>query len=467
MTFETERIVSLAREFLSLSRSPIAIPKEGTPNLPFYGTASPDDLLLRVSQAVSELSKEVLPSARILRRAGELFDTMAAHYWETDWFGERNEICSSLAFLAWRHASGLGMSAESQEWLRVSDVIANEPFAASESIEAFFELSSVLQTPERAGKFFRRADDVFLALASLRRDGNSSPKKAAEGATLMYAVCLSMDRFPPPERQYLLGEAAWIAGNGNRYLGRRSDSLKWLSLAARHFGDCNDPDPLLAKTHLAMAILARDSHDLVRAKEAARRLASRFASWNMNREVLVCEFIECLVDKETGAIHQAIEGFKTLVDRLRKAHELVLLSAALAPYAELAFKRGDTTHALQLLAESLDAASGCPIVESTTCVSIAESHLELGNLEEALFWCRAGVAKAAGAGCTAPVAYYRVWLADLLLRSNQVEEAYQELMLALPVLKTEQMIPESLKAADLLSEINSRGFDSQLRTPLG
>ncbi|MEO8190167.1 MAG: hypothetical protein ABI682_07470 [Acidobacteriota bacterium] len=420
-----------------------------------------DELLAPVdriglSRRVATLLEERVPSARVLTSAAELFDLTVTQAWPGDSFGERYEVCSALAFVSWRHASELGLEIESQEWLRVIDALVEEPFTALECIEEFFELGSELQTVKRAQQFLSKPEDVFLALASLRRRRNLDPKGVLRAATIVYLVCVDANDFRDEEKNFFMGEAAWLVGHGGRYLSNRSECRRWLTLAARHFGESLVREPLLAKARLAFSISARDRHEVGIARSAATGLRALFTSWNMNREVLICELVECILKKETGAMKEALAEFQGLIARLREGCVFDLLAAALPPYAEIRFKAGERIAALELLQEATCASAGMPLLECTVFMSFAESHLELGNLSAAILWCQAAVNKAVGAACVAPLAYARVWLADILIRSDRVDDAYRELLLALPLLEAGEMMEEMAYAATLLAQISAR-----------
>ncbi|MCA1580376.1 MAG: tetratricopeptide repeat protein [Acidobacteria bacterium] len=182
----------------------------------------------------------------------------------------------------------------------------------------------------------------------------------------------------------------------------------------------------------------------------------------MTHEVLLCRFLQSLVHKETGESAIALGELEQLVRDLREHGEVELLASALAPLAELLSIDGQMDKAMETLAEAAISARarGDRLAEATIYVSLAECHVLRGNQSEAIRWGEAAVSKASASGSIATLAYYRVWLADVLLRSGLVEEAKRQVALASPVLKAEQMVPEAVHAAKLMSEINSRSWPS-------
>ncbi|MFN2632731.1 MAG: hypothetical protein ABR610_04870, partial [Thermoanaerobaculia bacterium] len=128
---------------------------------------------------------------------------------------------------------------------------------------------------------------------------------------------------------------------------------------------------------------------------------------------------------------------------------------ALPAFAAVLFQCGDVNGAVDMLTEASILAVGNPIAEGAVYMFIAEHELNLGNPAKAVSWCRGAVEKLASVGASAHLAYIRVWLAEALIRADSVEEARQELLSALPILKAENMIVESAQAAKLLAEIRS------------
>ncbi|MEP6802843.1 MAG: hypothetical protein ABJC07_12925 [Acidobacteriota bacterium] len=475
MISETDAILSLAKDFLTLPTKKAGGEGRGRETkflqkgLRSNRRARNEQLLLAASEIISKLLAEPPPSQEVLDRAGELFDSIADVRLIRDQFGEAYEMCSTLAFLGWRHSNALGLEVQSQEWLRVSDVLVREPFVALKCIEAFFRLPSDEQTPERTRKFLNRPEDIFLSLASLRRDRNSDPYEVLRFATLIYATCRTSTTLAAGDREFFLGEAAWLAGNASRYLGIRREAAMWLETSLSHFTELPSGAPLVLKVRLLSCTFARDLHNVEPARRQARALAAQFQKWGMNHEVLLCTLLECLIDKETGNLASALAGLEQLVVVARECGELDCLAFGLLNLGELLVGEGQVERATELLVEAAQVAHGSPMSEATLLFVLAESHGQFGNCSEAIRSYEAGLAKLVESGAVASLAYYRVHFAEFLLHSNYVKEAHAQLTSALPVLASEKMLPEVVHARKLMSEILSRekfgGFESVREKP--
>ncbi len=455
MIFEAETISRLNRLFLgALTKSQGAHGR--SQEFGWKREPTNEEHLLACSEKLSELLRESAPSFSGLDSTRNSFDLMAAEYSTSDWYGERLEICSTLAFIGWRHSNALGLEIESQEWLRVSDVLVREDFAAIDCIESFLKLPAEEQTTPRAVNFLSRPEDVFLALACVRRDRNVDTPNALRAATTIYETCREARSLAEGEKAFFLGEAAWIAGNACRYLGRQSEASKWLKVSTAHFGKCPAGAPLLAKVNLNACVQARDEHNLERARRDAIALREQFVGWHMLYEAAFCSLLECLIDNEAGHSGLALSGLEQVVEELRQFGSVSLLACALHNLAALVAASGDMDRAEALFGEAAAAASGSPIMESSVLFSIADCHFQVDDLNEAIRWSQMGISKAVEGGCTGVLAYRRVWFAEVLLHADRVEEARQQLVTALPVLTAERMLPEGVHAAKLMSEISSR-----------
>src|ERR1700694_1634360 len=144
---------------------------------PPYRWAITPSALVSLAVTVHRLLSSNMTSQALLNEASELFDRAANGIWPADEFGERYEICFSLAFVAWRQSSRLGLECDSQEWLRIADLLATESFAAAESLAYFLYLDDHEKTTALSARLLNSPEDVFLALAIVRRDRNRSTQR--------------------------------------------------------------------------------------------------------------------------------------------------------------------------------------------------------------------------------------------------------------------------------------------------
>lgn len=461
MTNEAERVVALARDwFRGGGRSRIEtseIACSGTTD-----TVAPARLL-QISEEIRGLLAADIPRFVALERARQLFDMIAGTPWEVDYFGEQRELCFLLSFIAWRHSSALELEEEAQEWLRTSDLVASENFAAVESVESFLFLERSQKTPALILSFLGTAFDVFLALTILRRERLASPMRVVEIATELYEwlAGTQFDYLSTAERAFFLGESAFLVSAIYRPLGRRREQERWLSIARNHFRAAPASRPLRLKAFALRLIAARDGHQAV-----DRHLASTFGrlrAFGMYHEALSCRLGIALVDKIFGRNTDALSSLRSIAEECESSSEQGVLAAALSNIAEIHCLREEQDKADLALEKALAAAESAadPAVKASvwSCIGAVNVHRRL--FSNAVLALGKSLEHLIAVGCSSWVGYARIMLAEALIESGAVREACEQLLLATPILRREKMVPEGIHALKLLGVLAA--YDSDER----
>lgn len=263
-----------------------------------------------------ELLDHIVPDVRILERVSLLFDQVASELDDSDEFGERYEVGATLAFLGWHHSCGLGLEAESQEWLRVGDVLAQCGFVAAESLKDFLFLPRGEKNVDLVHRFLARPEDMFLALALIRQARFTDLMGARDAAwDLHQALVSNVLRYSDDlDNSYFSGEAALIVGTCERNRGERFEVLKWLISARRIFSRLPAGRPNLARVDSILAMNERDRKCYQEAFERSSSLIESLRNWGMHRDWLLARLIQALCVKELGDSRRALSMLVELRD---------------------------------------------------------------------------------------------------------------------------------------------------------
>lgn len=468
MTNEAEGVVALAKNWFQaagpshMEPSEIGFSKTAHSENWTGGTWAPAGLL-QISEEVRELLVADFPQSLRLERTHQLFDLIAGTPWKPDHFGEKHEICSLLCFIAWRHASALGLESEAQEWLRTADLLASENFAAAESLESFLFLDRSQKTPALVLSFLGTAFDLFLAVSILRRERLASPMRVVERAVEIYEWLsgTQLDYLPTVERAFFLGEFAFLAAAIYRPLGRRREQKRWLSIARSHFRSAPANRPLRLKVLALRLIASRDAHQAV-----ARHLAStseRLRAFGMYHEALSCRLGIALVDKIFGRNSEALLSLRAIAEECESSSEQGVLAAALSNIAEIHCLREEQDEADLALAKALAAAevAADPVVKASvwSCIGAVNVHRRLfSNAVPALL---RSLEHLVAVGCSSWLGYARILLAEALVEAGAARDACEQLLLAIPILRRENMIPEGIHALKILGVLAAYDGDGR------
>lgn len=463
MSSEAARVIAAATRFLKVDRSALR-DTDDERSLPVssdrWEPTATD--LLRASEETRELLVSEPGQSSVMQRAGALFDRLAGASWPEDSFGERSEICMMLSFVGWRHASALGMEGESQEWLRVADALTFECSTASESLASFLHLPQGSKSKRLYSAFLAGPMDLFASLAILRRDRTQRSMECIQISSSLYSWLLesSGESLSGGEREFFLGEFAFVAGSTYRALGFRRDSAYWLRVARAHFRKAPANRPLRLKVHVVRLLAKRDMHCFRSLRPRLSGISHRLADFGMYQEGLRARLVIALVEKTLGRNDVALDSLLDLSVELRDSSEQGLLAICLANVAEIYCLKGDAERSCVVYQEALAAAAlsmDCCVqgsVWASIGAELLHSHAAVAALERSIEYFMRG-----GAGSW--VGYVRISLGEALISTRRFEEARDQILLAVPIVQRENMVPEGIHALKLLGVIAAQSSDGR------
>jgi len=424
--------------------------------------------LLAASRAIHLMATRSIDSSTALTTSSQLFDSLARQSWP-DPFGERYEVCLSLAFMGWRSALELGDESAAQEWLRVAEVIGCEDFEAKESLASFLLLDGDDRSTGRFSAFVENGIDAFLALAILRDLVRRVPLRGADAAAALFDwVALgNLGDLRQAESAYLCAEIALVRMSGLRVLGLSRETTRCLSIVRAQL-----PKLRVSKLFRAKILAFRIAEAYRRNRVTdfslrAGRVADFLARFGMHRENLICRTALAFSLRARGQSSKARQQLEELVGEVRYSSDQLFRAVLLGNLGELDAQQGRRDAALYQCREAIQIASdqGCDLILGTVLLNLAEVQLFFGEQDEAMMTARRAIDLMASTGAGTWLAYARIWMADVLLGLNRIDEARSELLLALVTVQNENMPVEGIHALKLLGDIESRA--SSTSSPYG
>ncbi len=411
-----------------------------------------------ISESIRLLVAEGARTPAALASAEEMFDRLCGLSWP-DPLGERYELCSLLAFQAWRCELSQGSEASAQMWIRIAVGIAREEFAARESLKAFMFLPDKERSDELFESFLGVASDVFLAYAIVRREADRDPY---ESLTAARAVFEWINRSPVSdlndrERHFLSCELALLCASTNRMLRSLDGTRTWLGMLDK-LSKANRYHKLFRAKVLSLRIA--DAHSRHRISESSSRaswLARYLSDAGLQREALIVETTIAVTSWQKGKLTVARDQFRRLVEKWRYSSERPFLAAFLASLGEIDAREGFVDQGFRTAWEGVAAAceSGCVLMMGTTLFNLAEIQRIAGDLVAAAATSRESIEKLIAARADSWVAYARILYAELLIELKLWEPARRELQRALVTASREQMREEGVHALKLLADVQT------------
>ena len=333
------------------------------------------------------------------------------------------------------------------------------PLSASAVLEASREYVRRLGDE---GAVARRAallgrPDVLLSVCAILREAvDGRAQDVCDEAVALYrSIIASEDTLGSfDEKDYFLGDAAFIAAMASRVLGKRSDAELWLDRSEAGFRHTVNPTPLLANVTYQRLALKCEEGRYAEVIEFAPMLAASYAKLGMLREKGKCLLLEGLALKQSGAHEAAIAKFEALNERYLVETDPGLVGLAMATLADIhaAAGRDDQVDAAYRLALPLLKQAKRPAALAHLYSVVGETLRRQGRLKAAIRAYSASVESYNSLGMRTWVAYLRVVLAQALIEAGQPREAEWQILAALPTIEAERMVPEGFAAVALLRE---------------
>jgi hypothetical protein len=114
------------------------------------------------------------------------------------------------------------------------------------------------------------------------------------------------------ERDYYLGEFAYIAGGACRILARRDEARHWFDLAEANFVLSHNASAHIARLAYQRLALKLEERNFNSVLELAPKWVECFARLGLPEDALKCRFLEAHVLKETERLEEAKQAFRSI-----------------------------------------------------------------------------------------------------------------------------------------------------------
>jgi tetratricopeptide (TPR) repeat protein len=255
------------------------------------------------------------------------------------------------------------------------------------------------------------------------------------------------------ERDFFLGEFAFLAGGAFRLMGKRGEALDWLSRADYCFRHTINPAAGLANVSYARLALTFDTGEYAAVLQGAPALRESFLRLGMHTEVAKCSLLEAFALKQLGKSDTALA-------RLAEAASLVessngpLLSRVLVEMADVYQLRNETSKAVTCFekAASLLEPGEISLFSADLKMFLGAAYSGQEDFRNALEALKSAHHDYAALEMSTRAAYVNLFIANTLLRLGRTREAEWEILAALPVIEDQEMVAEGVAAVALLKE---------------
>lgn len=407
-----------------------------------------DEDLAALSLLCSELSALRRPSRRALRLAGTAFDAVNSWRWEPDEFGERVDLLCQFGFLSWRHARGLGLLQESQRWVERYDVTLQTALDEGPTV---WPLGAGAVEGNPGSPLV--SPDLFMVLASLRRERNSEPRAALELYRTLDRQLTAPDRATPDlfdERSYFSYEVGLGFAHVYRTLGRVAEMQSWLGTAAQRAAGTVEEERCVVETRFCRLALDYEQNRCRSVPPGMTQLIEAAEKLGLNQLALRSRLMRGLIAGDSGDLRRALQEFEVLLQRVQGWMRPWILVAA----AQAKLRLGSDLEGGRMLGETIRLARKFrqPVVLSNATGLAAQWLRDRGLYSEAADAYSDAISQLAALGMIGRVAYCRIVLAETLLLLGRHEEAELEIRAALPTIEEQRLVPEGLTALALLRE---------------
>jgi tetratricopeptide (TPR) repeat protein len=414
-----------------------------------------DQGLAVLSRLCFELSKPFGVADSGLCEAAAAYELVSRLTWPTDLFGERNEVLSQLALVAWRHSRQFGTIETMLAWERKYREAFSRPFAERDYLEQFLATEASERPDELVEVILSDVRALFGICELLHVYRDVCPAKAATEASFFYEWITERGLFTlESERAYFLGTMALFAGTSHRFLGHRESAAKWFDRAHSFFSGLRNAEPELARLAYGRLTLCYELRQFDVVTRDIPFLLGRFQKLGLEEEEIKCLFLEGMALKESGSPQVALAKFRTLEQRLFESDPCRLLGGVLSRVGELYSARGWHQEAMQKYQRALPLLleSGRPSMVADLKSTVGETYRDMGKFATAIDLYREAISDYGELSMGSLAAYVRIVLAETLLLAGRPREAEIEILAAIPTIEKERMVEERFAALNLLRE---------------
>ncbi len=299
--------------------------------------------------------------------------------------------------------------------------------------------------------------ELLLAVcAFLRTRLESSPADVHNEAEFFYRWIETPNRSIGvfDEKDYFLGETALLAGSASRILFRRDEARRWFDrseTAFRHTVNAIADWARVAYQRLALRVEEREFDEVL---ELLPSLVETFRKLEMSNDALKCRFLEGVIHINTQRYEEGILLFREICVEARGLQNEGLLAVACNNLVQLQGLLGNSEEALEQAQGTLKL-----FYQLDNRVGLAKLQCGIGllmrtrgNPAAAIEALRAAKEGFIALQMRSDVSTMSLLLADLELEIGDEGAAVRELIEALPVIESENMVPEGMAAWSLLQE---------------
>jgi tetratricopeptide (TPR) repeat protein len=414
-----------------------------------------DQGLAVLSRLCFELSKSFSDGNLALSEAAAAYDLVSRLTWPTDLFGERNEILSQLALVAWRYSSQVGATETMMVWEKKYRAGFSRPSAERDCLEQFLATEASERSDESADVIFSDARSLFGLCELLQEYRDSCPAKATTEASIIYERMRERSSLTiESDRDYFLGTMALLAGTCHRLLGQRESSAKWFDRAQSSLSKLRNSEPQFARLAYGRLTLWFEHRQYDVVLREMPLLLARFRKMALEEEEIKCLFVEGMALKESGDFEVALAKFFALEERLLESDPCRLLGCVISEIGELYSAQRCYREAMQSYQRALPLLleSRRPIMVASLKGTVGETCRDMGDLATAIDLYRDAISDYSKLSMNTFAAYVRIVLAETLLLAGLPREAEIEILAAVPTIEKERMVEEGFAALNLLRE---------------
>jgi tetratricopeptide (TPR) repeat protein len=395
---------------------------------------------------------EMTAPERLLEDCGAAFHFVETVAWPEDGFGGPAEVLSRLAFLCWRNARQAGNASKEWSWMRAHDRATS---ANRGTTELFLStMASDLSTEVEGNLLTRNAELPLSICEHLRSQLETNPRLTYERAAFLAGNLVEHGRSADPDLKWFHGELALIAGTTRRITSRRLEASRWFEKAEAVFASLPTRRFHLARVTYQRLALQLETRDFEKVGELAGRCAEDFADLGVPEESVKCGFLQAAALREVGQIGGAIGVLERVCGEAESLGATNLLAHGLNDLAQFFRVAGNPKVALEYAQRALPM-----LVQLDNRMALAKLRWcvgdilrDLGRTFEALQTYQEAAAASEQIELRGDVAAIRLAMAELLLDSNELMAAEEEIRSALQVIEEERMLPEGIAALALLKE---------------
>ena len=401
-----------------------------------------------------------------------LYESILSAVWAHDGLGERLELSTRLAYLAWRSLRGSRTCVEAEIWEKKTVDAA----LSHGTVREFLELSMEERSEELNSRFLRDGAVLLACWSGLKAITETAPLRCLEQAVSLFAwVARNQDLFESrDEGQFFAAELALVAAVTSKHCGRYQDCESWLESVHRSCEGVVDSGHIGARAEFIRVAMMHERYQFEEVLRELPEVRSRFDQLGMELYSAKTQFLEAFSLKLLWRDDEAL----VVLEELKRSQVLQadkrVRAMTFAATAEIEGRRGRLTEALAGIETAQD-------LLGASCESLASAYLngvkgellrDQGRFDAAEQAYRAAIAINSAGGFHSQAAYLRVILAEMLLAAGKEDEATAEIVLALPVIDQNEMVREGIAAMGLLREsVRRKRMDpvalSQLRAQLG